>query len=98
MSYEEAVDCAKPMAAMAEHEELQRTVQYKRKLLAELREKRAFIENELHNTSTQIQIHEVAVEALSNLADRCETLHIEHQNYLKRFEPVAENGTPGNRY
>lgn len=97
MNFEEA-DCAKPMAAIPEHEELQRTVAYKRKILAELREHRVQIENQLHNLTTLIEINEVAAGVLSDLADRCENIYNEHQSYLKRHEPVAMNDGPTRRY
>lgn len=88
-------DLPDAVSVMNDAEELGSIVVRKRQLREELKDQLYRAENEVSRLNTLIAINDLLIEALSNLSDRCQKMDIEHQQFVKRYEPqVAMNEAP----
>lgn len=86
---EPVFDLPEAVAVMSDAEELGSIVVRKRKLREELRDQLYRAENEVSRLTTLIQMNDMLIETFTNLADRCQKMDIEHQQFIKRYEPQA---------
>lgn len=82
-------------ARMREADEIRKSLEYKHKYRDELRKQKTHAENEVHRLNTLILIQDMVIENFISMAERCDTLDMEHDEYLRRFDDVKAQPREG---
>lgn len=71
-------------------DDLRMTISRKQKMREDLRQQLYRAQNEVNRLTTLINMNDMLIEAFISLADRCETMDAQHDEFLRRDEPTAE--------